>query len=71
MLGLSGLFSPIDKLPPLARALAKVMPLTYVVSLLRGIVEGDGWSAHKTDVGALLAVFVISVAVSTRIFRWE
>jgi uncharacterized phage infection (PIP) family protein YhgE len=47
------------------------MPLTYVVSLLRGIMEGDGWSAHLTDVGALLAVFVISVAVSSRVFRWE
>jgi ABC-2 type transport system permease protein len=71
MIGLSGLFYPIDRLPPVARALSRLMPLTYVVSLLRGIMEGDRWGAHLADVGALLAVFVISVAVSSRIFRWE
>ena len=71
MVGLSGLFYPIEKLPPLARALAKVMPLTYAVSLMRGILEGDGWSAHRTDVVALLVVFLVSMAVTTRVFRWE
>jgi len=71
MVGLSGLFYPIEKLPPVGRALAKVMPLTYAVSLLRGILEGDGWTAHLTDVGALIVVFVISMAVTARVFRWE
>src|SRR3954453_14098957 len=32
MLGLSGLFVPISSLPPPAQAIARVVPLTYVVS---------------------------------------
>jgi ABC-2 type transport system permease protein len=71
MVALSGLFYPIDKLPPFARALSKVTPLTYAVSLMRGILEGDGWRAHLTDVGALLLVFVVSMALTAKLFRWE
>jgi len=71
MIGLSGLFYPIASLPPLLRALARVLPLTYVVSLLRGILLGEGWSAHLTDVGALLVVFAVSMVLTARLFRWE
>jgi ABC-2 type transport system permease protein len=71
MVGLSGLFFPIESLSPAVRVIARLLPLTYVVSLLKGILQGDPWSAHLTDVGALLAVFVICIAVSARVFRWE
>lgn len=71
MVALSGLFFPIARLPPAARSLAKVMPLTYVVSLLRGIVTGEGWMAHLTDVAALVAVFLISMFLTAKLFRWE
>ena len=43
MLGLSGLFVPIASLPPAIRGIARFLPLTYAVSLLRGIWRGDGW----------------------------
>ena len=46
MLGLSGLFVPVESLPPLLQAVARALPLTYAVSLLRGIWHGEGWSAH-------------------------
>ena len=46
MLGLSGLFVPVDLLPPLLQTVARLLPLTYAVSLLRGIWHGDGWLAH-------------------------
>jgi ABC-2 type transport system permease protein len=71
MLGLSGLFIPIASLPPPARAVARIVPLTYVVSLLRGIWRGDGWIRHAGDVGALVLILVICTAVSARVFRWE
>jgi ABC-2 type transport system permease protein len=71
MLGLSGLFVPVESLPPVLRALARVLPLTYAVSLLRGIWHGAGWSAHVSDVAALSAMFLIFTAVSARVFRWE
>ena len=46
-------------------------PLSHSASLLQGIGTGDPWSAHVGDVAALTAVFVVSVAVSSRVFRWE
>jgi ABC-2 type transport system permease protein len=71
MLGLSGLFVPVDALPPALQTVARVVPLTYVVSLLRGIWRGDGWLSHGTDITALTLVLLICTALSARVFRWE
>lgn len=71
MLGMSGLFVPIASLPPLLQAVARALPLTYSVSLLRGIWHGEGWSAHVGDVMVLSGMFLAFTAVSTRVFRWE
>ena len=71
MLGLSGLFMPIDTLPPLLQAASRVLPLTYAVSLLRGIWSGDGWLAHAGDAAVLALVFVACTALSAKVFRWE
>ena len=71
MLGLSGLFVPVDVLPPLLRGVARLLPLTYAVSLLRGIWRGDGWLAHGGDIVALALTFLVCLAVSSKVFRWE
>jgi ABC-2 type transport system permease protein len=71
MLGLSGLFGPIHELPPALQAIARVMPVTYAVSLLRGIWHGDGWLAHAGDVAVLTVMFLACTAISSRVFRWE
>jgi ABC-2 type transport system permease protein len=71
MLGLSGLFVPVHALPPLLGALARVLPLTYAVSLLKGIWRGDGWAAHLGDVGVLALMSLFLMALSARVFRWE
>ncbi|HXE80404.1 MAG TPA: ABC transporter permease [Vicinamibacterales bacterium] len=71
MLGLCGLFIPIEQLPEWLQPVAHVVPLTYAVSLLRGLWIGDAWSDHLADVGALLAVFALFTALSTKVFRWE
>jgi ABC-2 type transport system permease protein len=71
LIGLSGLFVPIEAMPPAAQTVSRLMPLTYSVSLLRGIWNGDPWSAHLTDVAALVVVFVVCVALSSKVFRWE
>ena len=55
----------------LVHALARVLPLTYAVSLLRGIWHGAGWFAHALDVGMLALTFAICAALSSRVFRWE
>jgi ABC-2 type transport system permease protein len=71
MLGLSGLFAPIEALPPVLRTIARVLPLTYAVSLLRGIWHGEGWSGHLGDVASLTVMFFVFMAASARVFRWE
>ena len=71
MVAISGLFAPLDVLPPAGQAVARALPLTYAVSLLRGIWSGDAWSAHATDLAALAAFFVVFTVISSRVFRWE
>ncbi len=71
MIAVSGLFVPLESLPPALRALARVVPLTYTVSLLEGIWKGDAWTAHAGDVAALAIAFVLCTALSAKVFRWE
>jgi ABC-2 type transport system permease protein len=71
LLGVSGLFYPIERLPPALQMLSKVSPLTYAVSLLDGIWKNESWLAHGTDVAALVLTFAVCTAVSSKIFRWE
>jgi ABC-2 type transport system permease protein len=71
MIAVSGLFTPIESLPPLLQGLARVVPLRYAVRLLEGIWSGDAWSAHAGDVAALVLVFAVCTALSAKVFRWE
>jgi ABC-2 type transport system permease protein len=71
MIALSGLFTPVEALPQGLRLLARLLPMTYVVSLLQGILAGASWWAHLGDVAALALVFAVCTAVSAKIFRWE
>jgi ABC-2 type transport system permease protein len=71
MLGLSGLFVPVESLPPMLQTVARALPLTYAVSLLRGIWHGEGWSSHVGDVAVLTLMFLIFTTVSAKVFRWE
>jgi len=71
MLAISGLFVPLASLSPTLRAAARALPLTYAVSLLRGIWRGDAWSRHLGDVAILMLMFALLSAVSARVFRWE
>ena len=71
MIALSGLFFPIEILPgPLALA-ARMLPLTYAVSLLDGVWRGEPWLTHLGDVTALIVIFVVFTSISSRMFRWE
>ena len=71
MLGLSGLFVPIASLPPMLQSIARALPLTYAVSLLRGIWHGEGWFGHVGDAAVLTLMFLAFTAASSRVFRWE
>ena len=71
MIAISGLFVPLSILPPALNTVAHALPLTYAVSLLKGIWNGESWSTHTTDVGAMVIFFILCTALSSRIFRWE
>jgi ABC-2 type transport system permease protein len=71
MMAISGLFTPVSSLPPAVQAVAKVLPLTYAVSLLEGIWKGDAWWAHAHDLTALAVTFIVCTALSAKVFRWE
>jgi ABC-2 type transport system permease protein len=71
MMAVSGLFVPLQSLPPAAQGVAKVLPLTYAVSLLEGIWQGEAWWAHTRDLAALAVAFMVCTALSAKVFRWE
>jgi len=71
MLAVSGLFFPVDKLPRALRTVAYLFPTTHAVALLNGVWDGSGWSTHWVNVAALLVLFLVYSAISSRVFRWE
>jgi len=71
LIGASGLFVPLSRLPAALQVIGRASPLTYAVSLLKGILLGDSWAAHGGDLLALAVIFAACVAISSRVFRWE
>jgi ABC-2 type transport system permease protein len=71
MLGVSGLFIPVDSLPPWLQVISRTLPLTYASALLKGVWRGDGWLAHVGDVAVLAFMFLVLTVVASRLFRWE
>lgn len=71
MLGVSGLFVPLSDLPAGLNVVAHALPTTYAVSLLKGVLLGEAWTAHAGDVLGLVVIFAICTALSSRVFRWE
>lgn len=71
MLGLAGLFVPVEAMPPALQAVARLLPLTYAVSLLRGLWHGEGWVHHAGDAAALVVLFGMCTALAAKVFRWE
>jgi ABC-2 type transport system permease protein len=71
MLFLSGAGYPRELLPETIIKIGNFLPLTYVVTLLRGLWVGDPWSKHLTDVLVLVGMLVLGALVSIKTFRWE
>lgn len=71
MIFLSGSTIPLESLPHNVRAFARFLPLTHVVTLLRGLWVGEGWSRHYTEVIVLAALLALGVLIAIRTFRWE
>jgi len=63
--------APIDSLPAALQIVTRLTPFFHAASLLRGLLRGDGWLAHASDVLSLAVIFVVCTALSSRVFRWE
>lgn len=71
MLFLSGAGLPLELLPDNVRKFSDFLPLTHVVTLLRGLWIGEPWSQHTSEVIILTCLLAAGVVISSRTFRWE
>ena len=71
MLFLSGAAIPREVLPETVRYYAQYLPLTHVVTLIRGMWFGDSWSMHSTEVLVLAGLLIAGVIISAKTFRWD
>lgn len=71
MLFLSGAGFPRELLPETILKISKFLPLTHVVTLLRGLWVGDALNSHLNEIGILVGIMVLGVLISIKTFRWE
>jgi ABC-2 type transport system permease protein len=71
MIFLSGAAIPLELLTPLMQHIAQLVPLTYVVNLLRDAWLGRGLAASWANIAVLGTFFVVCAFISSRTFRWE
>lgn len=69
---LSGLIWPVESLPTVLRAIARVLPLTYATSALRAIMlRGEGLAAVSSELLVLLLFAALMVLLSALTMRRE
>lgn len=67
-----GALLPIEAMPELLQHVARALPLTYLLNLLRGILmEGSSVSAYAGDFLILLGWIAGCLIVSLKTFRWD
>jgi len=71
MIFLSGSGIPREIMPESVQRLSEFLPLTHVVTLLRGLWLGDRWSQHWRETIILGTILVVGTLVSAWTFRWE
>ena len=72
MIFLSGAFFPTTSMPSFLQAISDVLPLTYLVHMLRdAFLTGNTLAAQGTNIGALLAWATVALILALRTFSWE
>ncbi len=74
LLPLSGVFYPIDSLPPIVQPIAKLLPTTHAFAALRDLVDGKGVNWGQIALAAIGAVVMLGLAFAwvvhmLRVFR--
>jgi len=71
MMFLSGATIPLENFPEILQNASYIVPLTYVVNVLR-----DGWNGTLftadtlVDIGVLVGILIVSAIVGMRYFKW-
>ncbi|MEW5901213.1 MAG: ABC transporter permease [Acidobacteriota bacterium] len=71
MMFLSGAAIPLEVLPQSVRNFSQFIPLTHVVTLMRGLWFGASWAKHLTEAAVLGGVLLVGMFLAARTFRWE
>jgi ABC-type multidrug transport system permease subunit len=72
MMILSGVWFSLEGTNPLVQRIAEFLPLTHVVDAARRIMlDGAGLADVGLEIGILLVIAAVLLAVSTRAFRWQ
>jgi len=59
-------------MPAFLRAIADVLPLTYLLELMRAVfLEEDALSSHAGAVAVVSAWGLLGLFLAVRMFRWE
>jgi ABC-type multidrug transport system permease subunit len=69
---LSGVFFSATRFPAVIQPIVRALPLTAAIDALRGnMLQGMNLGQLMTQVGIILAWFVVPFVISVRIFRWR
>jgi ABC-2 type transport system permease protein len=72
MVFISGVFFSVSALPGFLEAIADVLPLTYLLDLVRSVfIEGESLGSSLTAVGVVALWGAAGLVVALRTFRWE
>lgn len=71
MMFLSGTFFPVQSMPTYLQAVARVLPLYYVIDGLTNVMIYGNFAAAYFDMGLVAVISVITFALAVRFFRWR
>jgi ABC-2 type transport system permease protein len=72
MMFLSGTFFPLEQMPEFLRAIARVIPLTYLSDALRQVMVGGSAFAPLWVCAAVLGAWlIVCFGIAARTFRWQ
>ena len=70
MMFLGGVFVPVASMPAWLQSIARLLPLTYSVEVLRAALSGGSWATAALDLGVLaafsLGLFLLAVFILAR-----
>jgi ABC-type multidrug transport system permease subunit len=72
MMFLSGVWFSLEGTHPAVQQLAKIFPLTHMIEAARAVmIDGASLAAIAPQLGVLLAMTAVFLAIGARLFRWE